>query len=127
MRNVCEQFLQIRGIVYPRWCKLSSKITAKEKVEEPVSFGDREKKVFDSTDANNNEKDTSKVTSAASSSSSKWIIDKYVYSFSKHIKTPNEIKMRTNIKLEYYEHVRNCPYRVLRELPAKVKIFPPFN
>lgn len=105
MRNVCEQFLQLRGIVYPKWCKIEA---TDAKVSKDAN--------------NNNEKESLKKTNP------KWHIEKYIYSFSKHIKTPNEVKMKTSLPSAYYNHIRICPYKVLRdEFPQRVKIFPPFN
>lgn len=110
MRKICEQFLQLRGIIYPKWVKSSK--------QEIVSTTSNTSK-----DDNNNEKEVDENEKK----STKWSIEKYVYAFSKHIKTPNEVKMTTNMKSEYYEHLRTCPFKVLKELPARVKIFPPFN
>lgn len=111
MRNICEQFLQLRGIVYPKWTKLTKNETGSTNESKTRSS------TSNSTDDNNNEKEVS----------AKWIIEKYVYAFSKHIQTPNEVKMKINMKSEYYEHVRHCPFNVVVQLPKRVKIFPPFN
>jgi hypothetical protein len=111
MRKICEQFLQLRGIIYPKWVKSSK--------QEIVSTTSKTSK-----DDNNNEKE---VDENEKRKSANWSIEKYVYAFSKHIKTPNEVKMTTNMKSAYYEHLRTCPFKVLKELPARVKIFPPFN
>lgn len=97
MRRLCEMFVSIRGIVYPKWIKRDDL----------------------AMDRNNNDLKTSQ----------KWIIEKYVFSYSKHIEVPKKIRIKTNFEKQknYNEHVQNCKFRVCQIPEKPFRLFPPYK
>ncbi len=91
---MCEQFLQLRGIVYPKWSR---------------------KQVNSSNENSINKQNISK-------NEFKWEIDCYSYSFSKHILKPRIIKLKK--ENNYNLHVQNCPFKIIKILNEKFKIYP---
>ncbi|RNA36682.1 hypothetical protein BpHYR1_040853 [Brachionus plicatilis] len=97
MRRLCEMFVSVRGIVYPKWVKQDNL----------------------AMDRNNNDLKSAK----------KWIIDKYVFSYSKHIEVPKKIKIKNYVDMvdNYNQHVQNCEFRVCKKLDHPFRLFPPYN
>ena len=110
---MCEYFLQIRGIVYPKWTR---KLTSNDSNQ------------VDVRDDNANEEDSPKVKTKNKKPKYTWCIEKYVYSFSKHIENPASIRVKIkNEKDNYSNHVQNCPYRITKVMSKPFRLFPPFN
>lgn len=97
MRRLCEMFVSVRGIVYPKWVKHSEL----------------------AMDRNNNDVKSAK----------KWNIEKYVFSYSKHIEVPKKIRLKNHVEManSYNEHVQNCEFRVCKILDKPFRLFPPYN
>lgn len=85
--------MQLRGIVYPRWLKKKNEIP--EDVRES----------FEDTNYLEN----------------RWVIGNYVYSFSKHIESPTSIRLKETS--EFNAHIEGCPFKRVRELKEKFKIY----
>lgn len=99
LRVICEQFLQLRGIVYPNWIKIESYNPNREYNE-------------------HGEDVTKNLVN--------WKIDRYSYTFSKHIHNPTEIRFKSNLPFdEYSKHFLTCPYRKINKLTDKFRIYPP--
>ena len=95
LRIICEKhFLHLRGIVYPRWIKRNNKIP--DKIRDSFEEG----------------KDYLK---------SRWEIETYAYSFSKQIESPTCCRLKTGMDLNL--HVQQCPFKRVRELKEKFKIY----
>jgi hypothetical protein len=76
LRNICEQVLYRRGIVYPKWTKITKP-----------------------------------------NGTQSWTIEKFVFTFSKHIANPSKIYLKTlGEKNEFSAHVQYCPYKVIKHL-----------
>jgi hypothetical protein len=59
-----------------------------------------------------------------------WSIEKFVYTYSKHIECPSRVTLITskidknNKEQSYNQHVQNCPYKVVKRINEKFRIFP---
>ena len=97
LRNLCEKFLQYRGIVYPKW----SKIEVDNSLKHPPNIDDEESNIKIKT---------------------KWQITAYAYSFSKNIEKPSLIRKKKENKLNH--HVQHCKFKRVYDLKEKFKIYP---
>ncbi len=52
----------------------------------------------------------------------KWEIDKYVYTFSKHIESPTTIRLKKIS--EYNSHIKNCKYKRIKSSTEKFLVYP---
>ena len=120
LRQVCEQFLQLRGIVYPKWTK--------DKVDDGDNSTTQTKSDNISDTYQDESTDENQQKSKIKKPKCKWRIEGYAYSFSKHVKNPKSIQISTkNAKDNFKNHVQNCPFKVTRVITKKFRIFPPFN
>lgn len=95
--------MQLRGLVYPKWSK--------------KELPQQDKKTHD----NNNNIDENRQLRRKYT----WTIDNYAYSFSKHIHSPSNIRLKKPVKNnEYYKHLATCPFRQEKRLTERFKIFP---
>lgn len=94
LRNICEKFLLLRGIVYPKWSRKKNHIPEElsESLDDETRF-----------------------------SQYRWTIDTYAFSFSKHIQNPTEIKFKQSTECNM--HLQTCPYRRVRDIKQKFKIY----
>ena len=92
MRKICEQFLQLRGIVNPKWTQVITE-----------TFNEETKKK------------RKKVS---------WQIEKSTYSFSKHMHSPNAIRLKAKEE-SLNMHLSKCPYNI-KEPKQRTRVCPPF-
>ncbi|CAF0966530.1 unnamed protein product [Brachionus calyciflorus] len=97
MRNLCENFLSLKGIVYPKWIKMNEDIN----------------------DRNNNNLRQGKKWKVE-----KYIycFTKHIEP-PKKIKFINHIESENN----YNQHVQNCQFRFCKHLDKPFKLFPPYD
>ena len=120
LRQVCENFLQLRGIVYPKWTR--SLVEEKESSNQPINNHE----IIDELDEKILNENIQK--SKNSKPKYKWRIEKYAYSFSKNIENPTSIQVNTKIGNDHYRnHVQNCPFKITKVPTKEFKIFPPFS
>lgn len=96
LRNICAKFLMLRGIVYPKW--------SKKKNEMPEGF----------------DPDLSDFGQENVFRPYRWEITTYASSFSKHIQIPTSIRLKKISELNM--HLKNCPYKRVREHTHKFRI-----
>lgn len=96
-RVLCEKFVQHRGIVYPKWSRKKNLIPVNMTEEFDQDYFRRYK----------------------------WEIDKYVYSFSKHVENPTTISLKKSS--EYNFHIQNCKYKRIKNLTEKFLVYPSMN
>lgn len=92
---MCEQFLQINGIVYPKWSKVER---------------------IDSKDKNNNSKQDQPRWQIENFV--------YSFSKHIEVPPVIKIKTQIDKHDQYNNHVQSCPYRVCNRQTEKFKIFP---
>ena len=98
LRIICEKFLQLRGIVIPKWKKLLTPNVNKI----PNIDGVIKKNLVN------------------------WKIDCYSYTFSKHIVKPTKIRFKSNQPIDLYSrHLLACPFGRINKLNEKFRIYPP--
>ncbi len=93
LRELCRRFLLVRGVVYPKWLKRKNEVPASVR----ESLGELELL------------------------ENRWQVSHYAYSFSKHIRSPTSSRLVASA--QYNQHVQNCPYKRVRVIADKFKIY----
>jgi hypothetical protein len=108
MREICEQFVNMRGIIYPKWSRVEIK--------------------FDDSDTQNEINNNGGLKKRKRKPKYKWIIEKNVYSYSKHFKNPKFVRLKISDKEKREKnlntHIQSCSFRKCRLLIEKFKIYP---
>ena len=93
LRSLRHAFLLVRGVVYPKWLKRKNEVPASVR----ESLGELELL------------------------ENRWQVSHYAYSFSKHIRSPTSSRLVASAL--YNQHVQICPYKRVRVIADKFKIY----